>query len=327
MFCKKCGNQVENTMKFCNHCGEKLVGEMEKPMRTMPNPAPKNNNFIILVPILAVIVIMVLGVGGFFGYRYYQAGKIKEWEVVFDDSVTKYRHLAPSISQEDEYKDYHDHFEDAVEDKDVATVERYCKKMQDLVRTIEEENDRYYNQKLSDLKKRKIPKTSKENKSFLEDCLDKLAQYTGKKDFKQAEEIVVAFEGKIGEIELENLFSETTTNASQPTVITNATNATNTTNTVNTANSNDRKYYNGYCIFPNSSSVYLTEYDLYWLSSEQLRIARNEIFARHGRKFESEDLKKYFYQEGNGYEGFNKFDYEDLNAIEKANVDLIKSFE
>ena len=34
--------------------------------------------------------------------------------------------------------------------------------------------------------------------------------------------------------------------------------------------------------------------DIYMLSQSDIRIAKNEIYARHGRKFASEDLQLYF---------------------------------
>lgn len=84
-----------------------------------------------------------------------------------------------------------------------------------------------------------------------------------------------------------------------------------------------------YYILPTSSYAYLTEYDLYGLSSEELRLARNEIYARHGRVFKDEDLQEYFnhmrwYQELPKKKEVS--DYE-LNDYEKENIQLIKSFE
>lgn len=62
--------------------------------------------------------------------------------------------------------------------------------------------------------------------------------------------------------------------------------------------------------------------DISSLSPEELRIARNEIYARHGYIFESEDLQMYFsnkawYYPDSFYDGT-------LSEIEKYNVDLIK---
>lgn len=47
-------------------------------------------------------------------------------------------------------------------------------------------------------------------------------------------------------------------------------------------------------ILPESNSRVYTMDELSALSKEELRLARNEIFARHGRKFSSEDLQTHF---------------------------------
>ena len=47
-------------------------------------------------------------------------------------------------------------------------------------------------------------------------------------------------------------------------------------------------------VIPDSSTRYLTNADLNGLSEWQIRIARNEIYARHGRIFKSDDLADYF---------------------------------
>ena len=47
-------------------------------------------------------------------------------------------------------------------------------------------------------------------------------------------------------------------------------------------------------IFPNSSYIYLKEEDLWNLTQESLRIAKNEIFARHGYQFRTQELAEYF---------------------------------
>lgn len=83
-------------------------------------------------------------------------------------------------------------------------------------------------------------------------------------------------------------------------------------------------------IFPDSSTRALTAADVAGLSKEQLKIARNEIFARHGYIFTTPEMKSYF--EGKSwYHGSiakENFDMEKLfNQIEKDNVKLIKSYE
>ncbi|MGE3872827.1 MAG: YARHG domain-containing protein [Parvibaculaceae bacterium] len=77
-------------------------------------------------------------------------------------------------------------------------------------------------------------------------------------------------------------------------------------------------------IFPQSSEAALSEADLAGKDSATLRLARNEIFARHGRIFNDPALKAHFEKFG----WYRPATYEPaLNAIEKENVALIRQFE
>ena len=82
-------------------------------------------------------------------------------------------------------------------------------------------------------------------------------------------------------------------------------------------------------ILPNSDTSYLTEEDLKGLDAEQCRLARNEIYARRGRKFDDEGLQAYF----NSCDWYTPMiepdDFEEsmLNDYEVANRDLIVAFE
>ena len=62
-----------------------------------------------------------------------------------------------------------------------------------------------------------------------------------------------------------------------------------TTQDTNISTENTTEY-----ILPDSDSRYISENELGGMSSEQLRLARNEIFARHGRKFKDAQLQEYF---------------------------------
>ncbi len=79
-------------------------------------------------------------------------------------------------------------------------------------------------------------------------------------------------------------------------------------------------------IFPNSEIRRLTESDITPLTLEQLRLARNEVYARHGYIFKSEDLKSYFSQKS-WYSPNASYDGKTLSEVEKYNVDLIQSRE
>ena len=84
----------------------------------------------------------------------------------------------------------------------------------------------------------------------------------------------------------------------------------------------------GYVI-EGTDSRYLTEEDLRDMSKGELRLARNEIYARHGRMFRSADLQDYFNSMDwyVGYIPVDQFDESVLNDCEKANLIFIKSVE
>lgn len=83
-------------------------------------------------------------------------------------------------------------------------------------------------------------------------------------------------------------------------------------------------------ILPDSDSKYLTRADLEGLSQNECRLARNELYARHGRKFKAADLQNYF-NHCEWYEGrIEPEDFHDesiLNPYEIANRDLIVQYE
>jgi len=77
-------------------------------------------------------------------------------------------------------------------------------------------------------------------------------------------------------------------------------------------------------IFPDSDRVRLTREMLSGLSAAQLRIARNEIYARRGRYFHDPALAQYFSR----FSWYRPYGWDvPLNAVEQANVALIASVE
>ncbi len=83
-------------------------------------------------------------------------------------------------------------------------------------------------------------------------------------------------------------------------------------------------------LVPDADTRYYTKEELSDLDKDQLRLARNEIYARHGRKFKDPELQEYFdgMEWYNGTIAPNDFDDDaELNKYEKANIDLIKSME
>ncbi len=78
-------------------------------------------------------------------------------------------------------------------------------------------------------------------------------------------------------------------------------------------------------VFPDSNLRKLSALEVGSLSESEIRLARNEIFARHGHVFQSEDLQRHFqqqpwYQPNPLYDG-------SLNEIETYNVELLMEIE
>ena len=75
------------------------------------------------------------------------------------------------------------------------------------------------------------------------------------------------------------------------------------------------------------STQYLTYNDIRYYSSYEMRILRNSIYARHGRRFKSNDLSRYFFQ-FSWYQPYrNEVPEKELNKYEKANIQFLKKHE
>lgn len=90
-------------------------------------------------------------------------------------------------------------------------------------------------------------------------------------------------------------------------------------------------YYpqNNYYILPQSSDRLLTYQDIAGLSQQDLMLARNEIFARHGRIFNDPDVRSYFESQIWYYGYIEPEDFTDtmLSDIEKDNIAFIQEHE
>ncbi len=89
------------------------------------------------------------------------------------------------------------------------------------------------------------------------------------------------------------------------------------------------KAVNSTYILPQSDRDLLEIEDLEKLSKDECSLARNEIYARHGRRFKDESIQAYF-DSCSWYKGETEpedFDENFLNIFEKANRDLISKYE
>lgn len=82
-------------------------------------------------------------------------------------------------------------------------------------------------------------------------------------------------------------------------------------------------------ILPDSATRRLTQADVAGLTWEQCCLARNEIYARHGRIFQTPQIAAYF-EAQSWYHGTvpgASFDNNMLSPIEHANADFLTSYE
>ena len=78
-------------------------------------------------------------------------------------------------------------------------------------------------------------------------------------------------------------------------------------------------------ILPESDPRYVEQDEIDQLTKNEVRLAINEIYARHGRIFENSELREYF-ESKDWYDGTiepEDFDEDVLNQYEKANVKLL----
>ena len=77
-------------------------------------------------------------------------------------------------------------------------------------------------------------------------------------------------------------------------------------------------------LFPDSDHRYLGEADFAGMSKLELRLARNEIFARHGRFFKDQTLANYFSQ----FPWYQPSAVEvPVSQLEETNVDTLMAAE
>ena len=75
------------------------------------------------------------------------------------------------------------------------------------------------------------------------------------------------------------------------------------------------------------SERYATNEDIKGCDSHQIRILRNSIFARHGRKFKDPSLREYFSSKSWYKPSRDEVPPKELNKYETANIQFLKKHE
>ena len=95
------------------------------------------------------------------------------------------------------------------------------------------------------------------------------------------------------------------------------------------ANSSSGSGRNSDYVLPQSNSRLLGKSDISGLSLQEINYAKNEIYARHGRLFKSDELQTYFKSKSwyNGTISPDSFSESLLSDVEKKNVEYLSDIE
>ncbi len=82
-------------------------------------------------------------------------------------------------------------------------------------------------------------------------------------------------------------------------------------------------------ILKDSSTKYLQESDYNWMDADWTRLAINEIYARHGRKFSDKTLNDYFSSKSwyRGTVDASRFDEKVFNTYEEENIKRLRAYQ
>lgn len=86
---------------------------------------------------------------------------------------------------------------------------------------------------------------------------------------------------------------------------------------------------NSIYLLPDANTYYISESEISWMTDRELLLARNEFYARRGRKFDTKFIRDYFKGQG-WYKGKIKpqdFSPTTFNKYEQANVDYLLAYE
>ena len=349
MKCANCGKTISETDVFCPHCGERVanIGK-EDPwhryrspesvhQQMMPSAKAGSGNRIVVIILIILLLLLLVFAGAFF-LRY----KTPELDAMtYDELITDY---SLSSDNSDKVKAaYNDcvriEFEDVSKSSSgyKATAIVYTPDMEEVYEKTTEESsviDRLGRLSDQDLEKstravridRKNKEMTSDSAEDLKNAIDKKYMtaevYNAEKQVSEsaavpAEDSPSADSGST----TNNTYNNYTYNVESVPPETQESDSSTTAGIPSASNS-------GYVI-ADSSSRYISESELSGLSKWQCCIARNEIYARHGRMFVRDDLQSYFnnctwYTPTVAASSFNE---SVLNSYERKNIQTIKSYE
>lgn len=318
MFCPNCGKPVKDGARFCGHCGARMDSEEEKNNVVYGayddyeddnvdiGRSSRKRKSMWLLPLLIALLVLV-GLGTAFA--------VVKFVPAFSDMLPwgQEKQAKDADADEDELER---ELEEAVEedeaDQKTAAQQKSAKKQQGKGEIAAKTDRETVPGKAADV-------TEEEPED--EDTAE--AQISGASSYSAGTNVVPESSGQMRQTPVNSAGSSTASvgTAAAP-VSSSAETAAANAYVGTTGTSADY-------VLPDSSSRALTAADLAGLSKDDLRLARNEIYARHGRIFTSEDLAAYFASKSwyRGTVSAANFSDNLLSQVEKDNIKLIKQLE
>ena len=301
--CKYCGNTIKiDNVSLCPYCGKKVDDENGKTMVSSQPVAKKEKAFLSRNLLIILALLAMIAVGGLAGKRLLSSGK---------GSTESRGSISTAASVEGDNGEVAEAVEtvaeDEIDDTGMGAVRGvvWDETTRESIGNVsvyirERDGDKIYQ-----------TKTDNEGKFVFTGLAtgDYVLEFN-QEGYLRKEESISVYEGEYlytGGLQAVMTSDTATEDPVEPEVL-------------NTSN----EY-----ILPNSDSEYLTYDDLAGFSAEQCRLARNELFARHGRKFNDEGLQAYF-NSCSWYHGTiepDNFNESVFNKYEIANRDLIVNYE
>lgn len=364
MFCKKCGTELRESAKFCAKCGTPVVrsqsqqeqAKPQKPMMNQQQPVNPQQPMMNVQPItqqpmmnvqprtekkgvkpwviilIVVLALAVLAGGGFVTWKVLEARSMKAQEAEEEKEERTKEQEERAKEQEERARKQ--------EETDREKEEAEGKKDKDKEK--EETADKETAEQQETLEERLVGPWTDQSRRRVEISLDAsgnpiFRSYLGTPsgwwlDEEYSKEICSSYikannmkyscAGRtIVSFELVDDERMIFTSGNSSFVLYRSDEMQVTYATVNPDNADD--------ILPDSSVQAITPADVAGLTKEQLRLARNEIFARHGYIFKDEALAAYFGTKS-WYRGTipaDSFDINSLSQLERDNIDVIKARE